>query len=191
MELQTLRQGDKRIEEYIAQFMIIATQTGLTEDSALIEYFIDGLHPKLMERIYTMEKPPSTLEDWMRAASLFDGNWRQVHVIANRNKSGSFKLTPVPNYMPQNAPTRDPNVMDIDTIKCLSPEEQIEHIKKGLCFICHKPRHLSSTYKKGGSLMTPQNFQRKTAYQKICAIMDKLDEEEKDEIAAQMEKEGF
>jgi hypothetical protein len=39
--------------------------------------------------------------------------------------------------------------------------------------------------------MTPRNFQRRTAYQKICAIMDKLDEEEKDEIAAQMEKEGF
>jgi hypothetical protein len=56
--------------------MIIATQTGLTEDSVLIEYFIDGLHPKLMEHVYTMEKPPSVLEGWMRAASLFDGNWR-------------------------------------------------------------------------------------------------------------------
>jgi hypothetical protein len=31
----------------------------------------------------------------------------------------------------------------------------------------------------------------KTAYQKIHAITDELDEEEKDEIAAQMEKEGF
>jgi hypothetical protein len=55
--------------------MIIAARTGLTKDSALIEYFIDGLHPKLMEHIYTMEKPP-TLEGWMRAASLFDRNWR-------------------------------------------------------------------------------------------------------------------
>jgi hypothetical protein len=75
-ELQTLCQGDKRIKEYIAQFMIIAAHTGLTKDSALIEYFIDGLHPKLMEHIYTMEKPPTTLEGWMRAASLFDRNWR-------------------------------------------------------------------------------------------------------------------
>jgi hypothetical protein len=46
-------------------------------------------------------------------------------------------------------------------------------------------------HKKGGPLMTLQTFQRRTAYQKICTIMDKLDEEEKDEIAAQMEKEGF
>jgi hypothetical protein len=76
MELRTLHQGDKRIEEYIAQFTIIAACTGLTEDSVLIEYFIDELHPKLMECIYTMEKLPSTLEGWMRAASLFDGNWR-------------------------------------------------------------------------------------------------------------------
>jgi hypothetical protein len=75
-ELHTLQQGDKRIEKYIAQFMIIAAHTGLTEDSVLIEYFINGLHPKLMEHVYTMEKPPTTLEGWMRAASLFDGNWR-------------------------------------------------------------------------------------------------------------------
>jgi hypothetical protein len=108
-----------------------------------------------MEHIYTMEKPPSTLEGWMRAASLFDGNWRRVHAIANRNKSGSFKLTPVSDYMPKNAPTRDLNAMDINTIKCLSPEEWIKHIKKGLCFICHKPGHLSSTHKKGESSTTP------------------------------------
>jgi hypothetical protein len=190
-ELCTLQQGNKRIEEYIAQFMIIAARTGLTEDSALIEYFIDGLHPKLMERVYTMEKPPSMLEGWMRATSLFDGNWRHAHAIANRNKSGSVKPTPVPDYIPQNMSTRDPNVMDVNTIKRLSPEEQLDHIKKGLCFICYKPGHLSSTHKKGGSSTTPRNFQRRTTYQKICAIMNELDEEEKDEIAAQMEKEGF
>jgi hypothetical protein len=158
-ELCTLRQGNKRIEEYIAQFMIIAACTGLTEDSALIEYFIDGLHPKLMECVYTMEKLPTTLEGWMRAALLFDGNWRHACAIANRNKSGSIKPTPVPDYIPQNMSTRDPNVMDVDTIKHLFPEERLDHIKKGLCFICHKPGHLSSTHKKGGSSTTPQNFQ--------------------------------
>jgi hypothetical protein len=81
--------------------------------------------------------------------------------------------------------------MDVDTIKHLSPEEQIEHIKKGLCFICHKPRHLSLMHKKEGSSTTPQTFQKKTAYQKIRAITDELDKEEKDEIATQMEKESF
>jgi hypothetical protein len=147
-----------RIEEYIVQFTIISARTGLTKDSALIEYFIDGLHLKLMEHVYTVEKPPTTLEGWMRAALLFDGNWRCAHAIANRNKSGSVKLTPVPDYIPS-VPTRDPNVMDIDTIKRLSPEERLDHIKKGLCFICHKPGHLSSTHKKGGSSITPRNFQ--------------------------------
>jgi hypothetical protein len=93
--------------------------------------------------------------------------------------------------MPKIMPTRDLNAMDIDTIKCLSPEEWLEHIKKGLCFICHQPGHLFLMHKKGGSLTTPQIFQRRTTYQKIHAITDELDEEEKDEVAAQMEKEGF
>jgi hypothetical protein len=121
-ELRTLQQGDMRIEEYIVQFTIISACTGLTEDSALIEYFIDGLHPKLMEHVYTMEKPPTMLEGWMRAALLFDENWRRACAITNRNKSGSVKPSPVPDYVPQML-TRDPNVMDVDTIKCLSPEE--------------------------------------------------------------------
>jgi hypothetical protein len=142
-ELRTLCQGDKRIKEYIAQFMIIAACTGLTEDSVLIEYFIDGFHLKLMECVYTMEKPPAMLEGWMRTTSLFDGNWRWAHVIAGRNKSGSSQLTPVPDYTPKITPTRDPNAMDVDTIKCLLPEEQLKHIKKGLCFICHKPSVVS------------------------------------------------
>jgi hypothetical protein len=111
-----------QIEEYITQFTIISACTGLTEDSALIEYFIDGLYPKLMERVYTMEKLPTTLEGWMRATSLFDGNWRCACAIANQNKSGSVKPAPVPDYVP-NVPARDLNVMDVDTIKRLSPEE--------------------------------------------------------------------
>jgi hypothetical protein len=105
------------------QFTIIAACTGLTEDSMLIKYFIDRLYPKLMECVYTMEKPPTMLEGWMRATSLFDGNWRQVCAIAGRNKSGSSQLTPVPDYTPKIMPTRDLNTMDVDTIKCLSPEE--------------------------------------------------------------------
>jgi hypothetical protein len=157
-ELCTLQQGNMRIEEYIAQFTIISAHTGLTEDSALIKYFVDGLHLKLMERVYTMEKPPTTLEGWMRAASLFDGNWRRARAIANWNKSGSVKPAPIPDYVPS-VPTRDLNAMDIDTIKCLSPEERLDHIKKGLCFICHRPGHLSLTHKKGGSPTTPRNFQ--------------------------------
>jgi hypothetical protein len=43
-------------------------------------------------------------------------------MIVNQNKSGSVKLTPVPDYV-SSTPTRDLNAMDIDTIKCLSPEE--------------------------------------------------------------------
>jgi hypothetical protein len=46
-----------------------------------------------------------------------------VHAIAGRNKSGSSQPTPVPDYMPKTIYTRDPNTIDVDTIKHLSPEE--------------------------------------------------------------------
>jgi hypothetical protein len=46
-------------------------------------------------------------------------------------------------------------------------------------------------HKKGGSFTTLCTFPKKTTYQRIHAITDKLDEEEKDEITTQMEKEGF
>jgi hypothetical protein len=81
-------------------------------------------------------------------------------------------------------------------INCLSQEEQLDHIKKGLCFVCYKAGHLSFMHKEGRSPLTQQTFscdnqKGKSAYQKIHAITDKLGKEEKDEIADLMGKEGF
>lgn len=49
------------------------------------------------------------------------------------------------NYQPQ--PRYDPNAMDIDTvtttINAMSYEERGEYLRKGLCFNCKQPRHIS------------------------------------------------
>jgi hypothetical protein len=116
-ELHVLKQGEKQIKEYIAEFSVVANRTNITEDTALVEYFINGLHPKLLERVFTMESPPTTLQGWKKAASKFNGNYRRAHAIAQHIKGGtisrSYESTssiPVMN----STPTRNPNTMDVD-----------------------------------------------------------------------------
>jgi Retrotransposon gag protein len=46
-ELKELRQGQGDLKDYIAQFRILKGRCGITNDTALIEYFMDGLHPEL------------------------------------------------------------------------------------------------------------------------------------------------
>jgi hypothetical protein len=79
--------------------------------------------------------------------------------------------------------------MDIDR---LSIQERDNHMKKGLCFECHKPGHRASDHRAGTS-NTPQKppMKGKDAYQKICALLTELDEDEKEAALKEMEEEGF
>jgi hypothetical protein len=65
-------------------------------------------------------------------------------------------------------------------------------MKKGLCFECHKPGHCASDHRAGTS-NTPQKppIKGKDAYQKICALLTELDEDEKEAALKEMEEEGF
>ncbi|KAF8239299.1 hypothetical protein L208DRAFT_1237931, partial [Tricholoma matsutake] len=82
----------------------------------------------------------------------------------------------------------------------LTNQERMEHLRKGLCFICHQPGHRSSNHSDGknptqmGSAPPPyQNHftQKKTGvdtYQKIRTMLDKLDKEEKERALNLMEE---
>ncbi|KAF8218901.1 hypothetical protein L208DRAFT_1345774, partial [Tricholoma matsutake] len=82
----------------------------------------------------------------------------------------------------------------------LTNQECVEHLQKGLCFICHQPGHRSSDHKDGkdptqtGSAPPPYRncfTQKKTGvdtYQKICMMLDELDEEEKERALNLMEE---
>jgi hypothetical protein len=51
---------------------------------SLIEYFMDGLNVKLLEKVYMMEKMPTTITAWYEAAAKFDGQYRRVKAIIPR-----------------------------------------------------------------------------------------------------------
>jgi hypothetical protein len=79
--------------------------------------------------------------------------------------------------------------MDIDHLPI---QERDNHMKKGLCFECHKPGHCASDHR-AGTLNTPQKppMKGKYAYQKICALLMELDKDKKEAALKEMEEVGF
>jgi Retrotransposon gag protein len=82
-EMKTLKQGDD-LEDYINQFLILKTRLGLTKDTALIEYFMDSLKPALLDKIFTMENVPTTLDGMVKAVAKYEGNWKRAKAIAGK-----------------------------------------------------------------------------------------------------------
>ncbi|KAF8219806.1 hypothetical protein L208DRAFT_1200025, partial [Tricholoma matsutake] len=100
--------------------------------------FMDGLNPKLLERVFNMETIPTTLEGMINAASKYDGQWRRAKAITGRLQEALTRK--LPSSKAKETPLK---------INRLSYQEKIEHMKKGLCFVCHQPRHRATEHKKG------------------------------------------
>lgn len=88
--------------------------------------------------------------------------------------------------------------MDVDKVEInrLSPQQREEHMKKGLCFECHKTGHRASDHRAGGSTSTNNTWRKtlmkgKEAYQKIRSMLEEMGEEEKEVVLKSMEDEGF
>lgn len=201
-KLKTLRQTGTA-DEYISQFKTLIAASEITGDTARIDYFIDGLMPKLVERIYGMENVPTTINNWYSFASRFDNQWCRGKAIVNRSHDiRKPAYQPRGNQQPRYTNTRDPNAMDIDR---LNQTERTEHMRKGLCFECHQTGHRASEcqQKRYGNQGTSQNQpnrwqprqdHRKTGkdtYAKIKAMMGELDNEEREVAMKELEEGGF
>lgn len=88
---------------------------------------------------------------WYDRAKTMYAQWCEERIYqrvenqgSNQNNQKGKQKGPGPRY---STPSKDPNAMDIDAVKTtinrLSEPERLEHIKKGLCFGCHKPGHLT------------------------------------------------
>jgi len=193
-KLRTLRQTGSA-NEYVGQFRILAQRSKITDDAALIEYFMEGLKPKLLEKIYALETIPTTIDEWYSHACRFDNQWLRVQEIIGRQRGGH---TPVRRYAPTPRYSPDPNAMDIDR---LSTEQMTDHVKKGLCFHCHKTGHRSrecpdKQNRNQNSNQTPNRFQNlkktgRTTYAMVRSLAQELDEEERSNFLNLMEQEGF
>ena len=63
------------VDDYINRFHVLAGQAKINEDTTLIEYFIEGLKPALLNKVFSMSLVPNTIEEWYDIASRFNAQY--------------------------------------------------------------------------------------------------------------------
>ena len=130
------------LNQYISEFQNHVARANIKDPNVLIGYFSAGIPPTLMRRIMSMDTVPTTIQEWYSKAIHFQMQWEQAEEISKRNQRPVHSYQPFPSTSTR---TKDPNAMDVDVVRVrkLTPEERKRCIKKGLCFRCRKPGHLS------------------------------------------------
>ena len=144
-----MKMGNTSIEDHVAKFKMLVTKSKLEKNDAVVEYFRETLPIPLQKNIMTLEKPPTTLNEWYEWAIKLHNNFvRMKNTIAKSQNQGG-NAPPTPNKKsnekgPQrfyfNVGKKDPNAMDIDV---MSIEKRAALMRKGACFICEEPGHLA------------------------------------------------
>ena len=65
-------------DEYVSQFQILAGWSGIISSIALIEYFMEGLKPSILDKIYALEKIPTNITGRYTQASWINNQWHRV-----------------------------------------------------------------------------------------------------------------
>jgi len=136
-QLWQLKQGKGTADKYISQFQILAGWSRISDDKALIEYFMEGIHTLILSKIFALDKIPTSIQEWYDKASWFDTQYQRFQEISSQNKgfTPQTKKTNTPRYV--HSPC-DPNTMDIDR---LTTEDRELCIKERRCFNCRKIGH--------------------------------------------------
>jgi hypothetical protein len=140
--LTQLKQRKGAVEEHNIEFNLVRDQAGLNDNDnhMLIDVYKKSINPSTARKIIEALDKPKDLKEWMEKAAAYNNHWRQANdylQIANpgRNLNQRRRL----NFALRRQ-ERDPDVMDIDA---LTLEQHSELMRKGLCFCCKKPGHVS------------------------------------------------
>jgi hypothetical protein len=197
--LNNLNQGTKNAEEHVTNFKLLITQAEIpvqNNDIVLIDYFTCSLNPRLAAKILNLENVPITIQGWYDAAIRFDGNYRRMRALLQNKPLYTKNSTPTRTLTPK----RDPNAMEIDF---LLTEERKKLMEAGKCFYCKEAAgHIARDCPKkpqrpktnnpfrtntfGGKAFekskSPEKNKAKQTHANIRAMMEALDDEEKEEV---------
>src|ERR1700678_720191 len=185
-KLRQWKQGKDSVDDYVAQFRILAGKSRMTNDKALMEYFMEGINTGILQKIFAQNRLPTTITEWYEQTSKLDSHYRRVQEIlgrrcgtsGNAQTMNNIKKPFIPRFTPKE---QDPNAMDGDG---LSTNERTEHVAKGQWFKRHgkenlarnleeqKPNQKFGQYKKTAKIVLAQ----------IRNIVAGMDPEEKDEV---------
>ena len=190
--MKHLRLGGGTMEEHLAKFKLLMSQSGLEDSAAVADLFRETLPLGLQRPILLSEKPPVTLEEWYDKANTFHGSWRKTqHIIGRTPMESKTETTRKTFAFPKQ---RDPNAMDIDQ---LTMEERTTLMKEGKCFKCRKQGHLSRNCPMRNQTQnttkteTPKPWTGKMAATHIRSIISGITQEEKDNLEKEAEAQGL
>lgn len=133
-KIRQLTQGTRTVEEYAAQFNLIAAKTGWTT-RPLVSQFYDGLAYKIKEKLVGMQPREMDYEGLVRRAAEMDAELRSLR-SGSTHRGGQAALA------------ADPNTMDLGPMRTsggrqdqLSQEERERRRAAGLYYKCGKGRH--------------------------------------------------
>ena len=64
--VQNLRDHKEGFQKYVADFQLMAVQTGIKDEETLIEAFATRLDPSLGQMVLSIKDIPTTLNEWIR-----------------------------------------------------------------------------------------------------------------------------
>jgi retrotransposon gag protein len=164
-ELHKLQMKEGNIDQYIADFSLLAMDAQVDPDEpTILLLFYQGLPQRLAEKCIELDSP-NDFTSWTKAAQRNQCNW--ILTQALRRKGGKPSNTPRPGNPPParafpwnnkgqgqqgsgarparpRLPPTDLDAMDISTArKAMTDMEKQKHRQEGRCFECSQQGHLT------------------------------------------------
>ena len=81
-----MRQGNTSIEDRVAKFKVLLTDSGVTKDSpAALDYFQKSIQVPLLKKILDWDNIPEMLPEWYKKALKIDNDYHKVQRIIKRD----------------------------------------------------------------------------------------------------------
>ena len=198
--MRELKLGKTSIEEHVSKFKMLVTKSKLAKNDAVAEYFRETLPIQLQTKIMSLPTPLTTLDEWYKWAIQLQNNFIRMQSAINRTRGNH--ATPYTNNKKTDnkGPRRfyfdhsqkDPNAMEVDA---MTTQEGKDIMRKGICFGCKEPRHISRNCPKKNQGPTPpppqKKWKGKELHAHIKALVTQMEDEDANTFFEEAAKEGF